>query len=275
MKPFMKLMLLPLIVAVLFTIGNTGCNKTNDVLAPEELAPISNLKALSHSGEVALWWTASSSAGADWFSGYRIITKSGTAVVDSQQVGKNTTNATVSNLTNGASYTFSVRSLRDNGAISQEVLLQWGPTQRFTAARIYEYNSSSPSGLQFSTASTFAFKSSSPDNRGVIDIWIDGRSGVDCLLKSPDDQSLSTGWRTTLFKDASANDMDTQVDVPAIGQFRSTPGLQIIANEIYFAKTADENYVRFQVSAVQGTAPNRYVDVTIAYNSGTGPWAKK
>jgi hypothetical protein len=69
--------------------------------------------------------------------------------------------------------------------------------------------------------------------------------------------------------------MNTQVSVPAIGSFRSTPGLQIIANEVYFAKTADGNYVRFQVSAVQGTAPNRHVNVTIAYNSGTGTWAKK
>jgi len=275
MKSFMKLTLIPLFAAVLFMAGNTGCNKTNDVLAPEDLAPPADLKALSRSTQVSLWWTASSSAGASYFSGYRIITKLGAAVVDSQVVGKNTNNTTVSNLTNGLSYTFSVRSVRDNGAISQEVLLQWGPTQRFTAARIYEFDSPSPSGLQFSTATTFAFKSSGPDNRGVIDIWIDGRGGADCLLKSPNDYNTSGGWRTTMFKDASASDMDAQVDLPALGQFRSTPGLQILTNEVYFTKVTEGNYARFQVSAVQGTAPNRYVDVTIAYNTGTGPWAKK
>jgi hypothetical protein len=69
--------------------------------------------------------------------------------------------------------------------------------------------------------------------------------------------------------------MNTQVDVPLISSFRSTPGLTITASKVYFARTADGNYARFQVSAVQGSYPNRYVDVTIAYNSGTGAWAKK
>ena len=273
MKTYLKLTLLPILVTVLFLAGNPGCNKNNDVLAPEDLAPPSNLKALSRDGEVSLWWTASSSAGADWFTGYRIITMLGANVVDSQQVGKNTTNATVSNLTNGTSYTFSLRSVRSNGAISQEVVLQWGPTVRFMAATIYEFDSpNNPSGLQFSTGSTVPFKTA---NQSTIDIWLDGRTGGTCLLTSPFDYNGAAGWRTTLFVDAQVNNLNTQVDVPAAGQFRSTPGLQILSNEVYFAKTADGNYVRFQVSAVQGTAPNRYVTLTIAYNSGTGPWAKK
>lgn len=253
----------------------TGCDE-EDILTPDEFAPPTNLKALSKDGEVTLYWTASPGATGDDFVGYRIMTRQASVLVDSVQVGKTATNHTVTSLTNGQTYTFSVRSVKDNGDVSTEITLQWGPTRRFlTAARIYEFESSNPSGLKFSDASVLAFSSASPDNRASIDLWIDGRSNSTPLLKSPHDQSISTGWRTTQFIETAVSDMNTQVDVPAISSFRSTPGLTITANRVYFARTADGNYARFQTSAVQGTYPNRYVDVLIAYNSGTGAWAKK
>ncbi len=264
-----------IVLGILFIIAIPGCSE-DEVLKPEEFAPPSNPKALSRDGAVTVSWTASPSAGLSSFIGYRIVvTVAGTqTTVDSAQVGKNITNYTASNLVNGQSYKFAIRSVKDNGDVSQAIEIIWGPTRRFTPARIYEYDSQNPSGLQFSTGSTFAFRSSNPDNRPNIDLWIDGRNNTTPLLKSPTDQNISTGWRTTLFVETAVTGMDQQVDVPPISSFRSTPGLIITPNKVYFAKTQDNNYVRFTVSAVQGTAPNRYVDITIAYNSGTGTWAK-
>lgn len=276
MEKTIALPLITLIFGLLFIIAIPGCGE-DEVLKPEEFAPPSNPKALSRDGSVTVSWTASPSVGLSSFIGYRIVvTLTGTqTTVDSAQVGKNITNYSASNLVNGQSYKFAIRSVKDNGDVSQAVEITWGPTRRFTPARIYEYDSQNPSGLQFSTGSTFAFRSINPDNRPNIDLWIDGRANSTPLLKSPNDQNMSTGWRTTLFIETSATGMDQQVDIPLITSFRSTPGLTITPNKVYLAKTQDNNYVRFTVSAVQGTAPNRYVDITIAYNSGTGTWAKR
>jgi hypothetical protein len=276
MKNSLFVILSTIVLGLLFIIAIPGCSE-EDVLLPEDFAPPSNPKALSRDGGVSVYWTASPSVGSSSFLGYRIVvTHIGTqSTVDSTQVGKTITNYTASNLVNGQSYKFAIRSVKDNGDVSQAIEITWGPTQRFTPARIYEYDSQNPSGLQFSTGSTFAFRSSNPDNRSVIDFWIDGQGNTTPLLKSPNDQSISTGWRTTLFVETAATGMDQQVDLPLIGSFRSTPGLTITPNKVYFAKTQDNNYVRFTVSAVQGTAPNRYVDITLAYNSGSGVWAKR
>jgi len=272
MKGLTILVILMSVIGMFFIMG---CNE-EDVLAPEDFAPPTNLKALSKADEVTIYWTAAPAASADFFAGYRIMTKQGTVLVDSVLVGKTATSHTIPNLNNGQTYTFSIRSVKDNGDVSTEVTLQWGPTIRFTNVIIYEFESiSNPSGLQFSTGSALSFSSTSPDNRTLIDLWIDGRSGAVPLLKSPHDQTISTGWRTTQFVETTVSDMSTQVDVPSISSFRSTPGLTIVPNKVYFARTNDNNYVRFQVSAVQGVAPNRYVSITIAYNSGTGAWAKK
>jgi hypothetical protein len=266
------LTILIILMSIVGIFVMTGCNE-EDILAPDVFAPPTNLRALSRDGEVTLYWNASLDATLDEFVGYRIMTRQGSILVDSTQVGKTAVNHTVQSLTNGTTYTFTVCSVKDNGDVSTNATLSWGPTRRFlTAARIYEFESSNPSGLQFSTASVYAFSSASPDNRSLVDLWIDGRSNSTPLLKSPHDQTISTGWHTTYLAETAVSDMNTQVDVPTL---TSSSPLVITASRVYFARTSDNHYARFQVSAVQGTYPNRYVDITIAYNIGTGAWAKQ
>lgn len=251
-----------------------GCDK-EEVLQPDELAPPTGLKALSLDGGIRVSWTASSTEGRSSFSGYRILVRnSSSAVVDSQQVAKTVHSYDkTSGLVNGQTYTISIHSV-EGADISEAAVIQWGPTRRFPAVTIYEYASANPSGLQFSTGSALAFVSGPPgNNQSKIDLWIDGRGNTAPLLKSPDDQSISTGWRKTQFAETNATSLDALVDLPT--NFRDTPGLAIVAGKVYFAKTADNNYVRFQVSGVSGTSPNRSVSITIAYNSGTGAWAKQ
>ncbi|MBI3194465.1 MAG: fibronectin type III domain-containing protein [Ignavibacteriae bacterium] len=266
-----------LILVVLGSISMlllSGCDK-EETLTPQDFAPPTNFKAIAKSGSVTLTWTASVDDGIATFAGYRVqVYNASNVKIDSVQI--TATTFTKTGLTNGDNYTFKIRSVKSNGDVSVELSLLWGPTQRFSAATIYEFDSSNPSGLQFSSGNTFPFSSSSPDNRANIDLWIDGRSNGTPLLKSPSDEDFaSSGWRTTKLYETIATSLDDAVDFPDESAFRTSPGLTIVANKVYLAITQDGHYARFQASAVQGTAPNRSVNITIAWNSGSGPWAKK
>ena len=254
----------------------SGCSDDGDVLTPAELAPPTNFEAASGDARVFLAWTASPDAGSSDFAGYRIVTEAASgAVVDSTNTGSTASSYTVFNLVNGGIYTFTIQSVKSNGSVSQKVAIQWGPTVRYGFQSLYEYDSTEPSGLQFSAGERFHFTLA---NQGVIDLWIDGRAGATPLLKSPDDYVPSTGWRRTLFVETTASSFDEFVVVPNVSAFRSTPGLTIVSGKVYFAITQDGNYVKFRVEPpgvkVDPRNNKRFVDITVAYNSGGGHWAK-
>ncbi len=261
-----------LLIIFSISIGFIGCDK-EDVLAPEEFAPPTNFRALSMDGQVRLYWTAAPAAKTDDFAGYRILATLGTDTIKNVRVTKTKTDTTLSNLNNGAIYTFSIRSVKTNNDVSQAVTIQWGPTQRFSTIRIFEFKSDSVSGLQFSTGQRWSFKYANRDN---IDLWIDGRVG-DILLKSPHKYETTLpidSFRVSQLEPTNSLSMDDQVSVPAT---LSQDALIITPNKVYFAKMEEGNYVRFQVTGSGGTVANkdRYVDIKIAYNSGTGAWAKR
>lgn len=262
------------IVGAVGLSGFSGCDKEGDILTPSELAPPTNLRAGSGNARVFLAWTASPDGGSSDFAGYRILTKNPIGdIIDSS----NTTSTahTVFDLVNGGTYTFEVQSVNTNGSVSQKVTVQWGPTIRYGFQSLYEYESTEASGLQFLAGQRFNFTIA---NQAVIDLWIDGRSGATPLLKSPNDFVPSSGWRRTLFVETGASSFDDFVVVPAVSAFRSTPGLTIVSGKVYYAITADNNYTKFRVEppGVQIDPANnkRFVNITVAYNSGTGQWAK-
>jgi len=263
-------------VGVIGLFSFSGCDKEGDVLTPTELAPPTNLKAASGDTRVFLSWTASPDAGSSDFAGYRIITKNALSVmVDSTTTASTASSYTVFSLVNGGIYTFAIQSVKSNGSVSQSVTVQWGPTVRYGFQSLYEYESSEPSGLQFLAGQRFNFTLA---NQAVIDLWIDGRAGTTPLLKSPDNFVPSTGWRRTLFVETTASSFDDFVVVPDASAFRSTPGLPIVSGKVYFAITQTGNYLKFRVEppGVQVDPANskRFVNITVAYNSGTGHWAK-
>ena len=98
------------------------------------------------------------------------------------------------------------------------------------------------------------------------------------LLKSPGDYIPSTGWRHTRFIETNASSFDDAVAVPDVASFRSTPGIPIVSRKVYFAITADGNYVKFRLESpglrIDPANNMRFVNVTVACNSGTGHWAK-
>ena len=264
------------LVGVMGLFGFAGCSDDSNPLAPEELAPPTNLRAASGDERVFLAWTASPDAGASGFVGYRIVTTTASnVVVDSTTTGATATSYTVVNLVNGGSYTFTIQSVNGDDEVSQKVSIQWGPTVRYGFQSLYEYDSSEPSGLQLLAGQRSNFTLA---NQAVIDLWIDGRAGATPLLKSPNDFVPSAGWRRTLFVETTASSFDDFVSVPDVSAFRSTPGLPIVSGKVYFAITQDGNYAKFRVESpgVQVDPANnkRFVNITVAYNSGNGHWAK-
>ncbi len=263
-------------VATIGVVGFSGCDKEGDILTPSELAPPTNVKATSGDARVVLTWTASPDGGSSDFAGYRIITTSAASiVVDSANTTPTASSHTVSGLVNGGSYTFAIQSVKSNGSVSQKVTTQWGPSVRFGFQSLYEYSSSEPSGLQFLTGQRLNFTIA---NQAMIDLWIDGRSGSTPLLKSPNDFVPTTGWRRTMFVETSASSFDEYVSVPDVSAFRATPGVTIVSGKVYFAITQDGNYAKFRVEApgvqVDPANSKRFVNITVAYNSGLGHWAK-
>jgi hypothetical protein len=267
-----------LLVAFVSGIGLfsfSGCSEDGNVLTPSELAPPTNLRAGSGDARVFLAWTASPDAASSDFAGYRIVTTNPfNEVVDSTNTTSTVTSYTVFNLVNGGTYTFTIQSVKSNGSLSQKVTIPWGPTVRYGFQSLYEYASTEASGLQFLAGQRFNFTLA---NQGVIDLWIDGRNNSTPLLKSPTDFS-GTGWRRTMFVETTASSFDDFVVVPDVSAFRSTPGLTIVSGKVYYAITQDGNYVKFRAEppGVQVDLANnmRFVNITVAYNSGSGHWAK-
>ncbi|TAK65020.1 MAG: hypothetical protein EPO24_02870 [Bacteroidetes bacterium] len=241
----------------------------------DEFAPPGSVKALSKDGAVTLSWQASKDAGSSSFAGYNIMAKdTANTVVKDSTVGATILTATITQLTNGEEYTFFLRSKNVVGTMSKPLAIRWGPTARFSAVRIYEFETDSffdKRGLQFSTGQTFDFVNG---NQQKIDLWIDGSGNTEMLLRTPSNVLAPfPGWRTTRYAATSASSMDEIVEVPAIESF-ITDSAAIVVTRVYFAYTQEGNYVRFQVINRGGVYPNRFLEIAGSYNSGFGVWAK-
>ncbi len=256
-----------------------GCS-TEDTLTPSEFAPPTNFRALAQSGSVILSWTRSIDDPSSSFTGYRVMAFEGTIKIESLMTTNNTVTITTA-MVNGHSYKFKIWSVKSNDDVSVADSITWGPTERYSTVKIFEFDSDSVSGLQFNGSNRLSFTSGPPkgDHTGQIDLWVDGRDTTDLLIKSPSDENFtSSGWRTTKLYETSATGLDQPVSFPDISAFRTSPGYAIGSGKVFLAVTQDGNYARFLVSSpgVQGSYPDRFIQITIAYNSTAGnPWAKK
>lgn len=253
---------------ILILICFQSCKNDDELVQPNEFLPPSNVKALSKDGSVTLFWTSQSSATA-----IRIIAiDADSSLVDSAQIEASITFYTIDSLMNGANYTFYLFSVKNNSELSNATLLSWGPTQKFSSVRVYEYESSQPPGLQFSTGTIYNLVNGSQQK---IDVWLDGNGNIPLLLMNPAYfASPFRGWRDTKIVGTTANSLETQIPVPLLSVF-DTVGVSIVNKKIYFAYTQDGHYVRFQVDSIGGIYPQRFVDVVYYYNSGYGEWAKR
>jgi hypothetical protein len=269
MKSLTFLYTISIIAALILSIA--GCsNDDGPISTSNEFLPPTNLRALSKDASVQLIWDAPAFQSNSDFARYRIVTTGATTRTDSTTA----TTCIVPGLVNGTIDTFVVFTVKTNGVISKgsEKIL-WGSTARYMHRRIYEFDAQDSSGLDFTGGDVVRFLQS---NRDSIDLWIDGQNGATLLLKSPSLDSTSTGWRTTHFALQAGSGLDQYYPIPAASAITAL-SLGISNTSVYYAVTQNGNYARFVIpKGIQGTAPKRYVDIDIAYNSDpNNPWAKR
>ncbi|MBI5215852.1 MAG: hypothetical protein HY960_08870 [Ignavibacteriae bacterium] len=245
-----------------------SCKNDEGPVQPNDFLPPSNVKALSKDGSVTLFWTTQSNA-----TGVRIVTLGvDSTLVDSTQVDASITFYTIDSLLNGENYIFYLFSVRDNGEVSNATVFSWGPAQKFSSIRIFEFDSDKERGLQFSTQSTFNLL---PSTVRYIDVWLDGSGNMPLKLSNPRFILVSgSGKRDTRIVATANNSLNEQVNVPLLSSF-DTIGVSVAQKKVYFAYTYDGHYVRFQVDSIGGAFPERFVDLVYHYNVGYGEWAKR
>jgi hypothetical protein len=258
------------VIAAACLCAGCGNNLAGPAGTPLFLPP-GALTALSvDSAHVRLGWTAPGGSTDTTFAGY--VVAWGTV---SDTIGKTALQFTAGPLARGAT-TFSVRSLKKGGGVSDPATITWAPAWRFDAVPIVvtEYNgalqSGSP-GLDAGSATT------DPRAVGLLDANAD--STLDFYLSGPAGSGLqfvsasvyNAGWHQTTFSTVttSSADLNAQLQVfPADNTF-TLLSVTLTDNVIYYVRTVgnagEVNYVRVHVHLVPGGAvPNRQVDIRIS-----------
>ena len=268
-----------LAVFVIIACDTPGTGPGTTVTVP---TPADSLKATSISATtVRLKWNASTATS---LTGYRVTilnTASG-AVIGTTNASTATT-FDVNGLTAGTVYLFRVQA-RNNDTVSAAREIRWSPAVRVTtmqggAIRIYETASGFGSGLgvQGGTALNFTVA-----NGANWDIGIETRSPDTLRIGSPSflgyssirrdtarGQETRTGDNLYLNVDDLNQVFDTQVQMgtPGVWTIR-LPGLT--RGFVMAIQTRAGNFAKIFVKAVngailQGTAPNRYIEVEASY----------
>jgi hypothetical protein len=256
-----------------------GGGGTTTVVVPDA---VSNLQATSvDDATVRLRWAANTATSV---TGYRVTTLSSTGTVIGTATSTSST-VDIGGLVAGRVYTFRVQT-RTKDIVSTERTLNWSPATRIRmasggAVRVYESLSSFGSGLSFQGG---VAQNLSIANAVRWDIGLDTRANsagqITFDIGSPNMTSYSAfannGGRRTIVSNMVYNTIDslnqvfdTQLNVGTIEQLITFT----TANRgfVFGCRTQDGNFAKVFVKAnaqgvlLQGTAPNRYVEVEISY----------
>lgn len=183
MKHILKINVAVLILAALVMVG---CN-TNDVTDPgpktAPAAPTGLMAKSDGATAVGLKWTPS--AGTVTPTGYKIVVHE-KGVATSQTIDAGTsTNVSVTGLTEGKIYAFSVYAVNDTAKSAATAELEWAPARRATGTfKLYSsQNSTNGSGLSiFDSSSPAVLKISQGE---LWDICFDDKTAGDPRVGSP------------------------------------------------------------------------------------------
>ncbi|MES2765193.1 MAG: fibronectin type III domain-containing protein [Bacteroidota bacterium] len=281
-----------LLGAVVYAFVGVGCNEntvdpvgTDSTAAP--LAP-TGLMANSQSGAVALKWTSSASTNV---SNYELtVSPAPTSGSSTISIGSALNTYVVSNLTNGTTYSFSLKA-KSSTKSSAPATISWAPATRMSGVKVYETASSSfGSGLNFSSGSVLTVANGATWDLGLDTRTVGGAPSYDLGSPSLTSYTFPGAVKTTLISDKryeGATSLDAVFDTEALGSSaamapttaRLINFTSVTQGFVFFAKTAEGNYAKVLVKAVggkilQGTAPNRYVEMDVSYQSATNiPYA--
>ncbi len=289
----MKIASLSALCVLAFWVSACDKSTTTDPivtkLSPPQ--PASNLFALSADAQtVRIRWKASSSESDATFQDYRLRVTNAAGQTSDLTVAKKTNPtaadtiyiANIAGLTTGSVYSFAVQG-RNKDTVSSAVSVSWSPAVRLTMAngstiKLYESASGFGSGLKI--------QGGVPQNLTVAsgsqwDIGIDTRNDANNQpsydIGSPELLSYTsiTSFRKTLINRTyyvGVDSLNQVYDNQAIAATVATR-ISFTAEKkgvLFSGKTQDGNFFKVYVKAnngalLQGTSPNRYVEVEISY----------
>ena len=279
-----------LVFAVLIFAGCSD-NTTNPVpVKPPVPQPPKNIMATSiDSMTVRLIWTASTSEDSSWFKDYvLVITSQSSGVLAPIYLSKTDNPIDIKNLNEGEIYTFQLTSRNSELVESaQATAVRWSPARRFDSFKLYETKSSYGSGLMLYDATskgplTYTIANSDKwdlalDTREIsagVESWDIGCPGLTSYTISNPRNTLIIIPNDSYKGVASLDDVfDTEMLNPTAQQLINFD--TAIKGFVFAVKTQDGHFAKVLVKAnngvlLQGTKPNRYVELDISYQTTTG-----
>ncbi|MDB5035759.1 MAG: Fibronectin type domain protein [Chlorobi bacterium] len=287
-------------VAVSLGLVAVGCNENPVTPGTTGNAPLPVSKVGANSltpTSVALQWTAPVDSGTIT---YRVAWL-GDAAADSGSATTSATTYTATGLSSGKAYTFSVYAVR-SGVSSTVTTVRWAGAQRYggtTSLRVYETASSNPSGFTIDAAGSPAAVSVKTGNPGSVQLalyttgtgsnFIIGTGFSIVEYKNSDNFDQNTFISDSIYAassmDAWYSSSSIDTHIPTDGNLRAfTRADNTTLGEGFYVRTGvsgSYHYARVFIQNVggallQGTSPNRYVDLVISYqNTPNLPYAKR
>jgi hypothetical protein len=293
--------------AMMCALVAVGCNEnTDDPVTGAPSAPTGLMANSKDFQTVNLKWTASASASSADFSAYELIVTPANGTAGAPiTIAKGATTYSVTGLTEGTVYTFSLKakSTATTNNTSSAATVQWSPATRYSGVKLYETASADfGSGIDLSNGTGAVTKVSNGSNwdlaldtrviNGVIDNGLGSPSVLTYTITNPratliSSKVVSSGatslddvFETQALGDAAVNMKPDSARYIRVDNFSN--------NIVFFARTVEGNFAKILVKAaggklLQGTSPNRYVEMDISYQSavnvpyafvrgGNSPW---
>lgn len=272
--------------ACLLALAVVACDPTGPGTTVTVPGAVTNLQATStDSTTVRLRWTAPTDSTASSVTGYRITVLSATGDV----VGTVNATSTLNDITGlvaGRVYTFRIQS-KTKDTVSTGTEIKWSPAVRIRTAnnaaiRIYETNSSFGSGLAFQggTARNLTIASAAQWDIGLDTAPLTAGGPASLDIGSPNQTGYtafaSNGGRKTIVSAMPYNNIDSLNQIfdtqLSVGNAETLINFNNANRGFVFGcRTQEGNYAKVFVKAnaqgvlLQGTSPNRYVEVEISY----------
>lgn len=278
----------------------TACDDTTDAITPEKPAAPTNLKATSKdTSSIIISWTASTSESDTTFKDYVLEIAPGT--FQPVTIAKGTTTYTITGLTEGEVYTFTLHARNSNGDESTTgAVVSWSPASRFTESNgfsikmyetadndhgsgidFYDEASQQPLNVKTSQGSLWNFGLYTTD--GTVTVGSPSELGYTFTGGTPVEVEISESYfEATSLNDAfMKDDLSTlKYNVAAI----DLTALEATNNVIFivrFKEGTNTEYTYAKIMLVksgsnflQGASPSRYIECEISYQSKPGvPYA--
>jgi hypothetical protein len=299
-------MIRTLALALLISVTFVACDEDGDnpITTDPEVAAPTNLMAASADNAVILSWTASLDETADNFGTYDIsvLNLATNATLVPKSAPKGATGLTISGLTNGVRYQFTIRSRTDLGNESTDfATIEWSPAFRqnqdvnnfpikvyattstsFNSA-IDLYNSNGKAEVIPQSGQTFK-------DRGDMYVYASSSSSTLSIISpmEANNQGMETQFSNVTPVDVDALDNQLASEPPAGSTYNqksiTLDNAGVSAGRIYWGRLVrgtDFFYFRMLIKKgtngklVQGTGNDRFVEMNVSFqNAPNNPFAK-